>query len=107
MYRRSLGAFEASRCCGTNDVYMPITPMFHVHAWGCAICGDHDGAEAGYPGRYDPNSLVRLYRKENVTFSHCVPTILQMILNCEKAPNTDFDGWKMLIGGSALTLGVV
>ncbi|RBH53590.1 MULTISPECIES: fatty acid--CoA ligase [Pseudomonas] len=89
-----------------DDVYMPITPMFHVHAWGVPYVATLMGLKQVYPGRYEPNSLVRLYREENVTFSHCVPTILQMILGCEEAARTRLDGWKMLLGGSALTLGL-
>ncbi|WP_248802935.1 fatty acid--CoA ligase [Pseudomonas sp. MWU13-2100] len=89
-----------------DDVYMPITPMFHVHAWGVPYVATLMGLKQVYPGRYEPNSLVRLYREENVTFSHCVPTILQMILGCEEAAGTRLDGWKMLLGGSALTLGL-
>jgi fatty-acyl-CoA synthase len=64
------------------------------------------GIKQVYPGRYEPNTLVRLYREEKVTFSHCVPTILQMILGCDEAAQTDFNGWKMLLGGSALTQGI-
>ena len=29
-----MGSVDSVRLLGTNDVYMPITPMFHVHAWG-------------------------------------------------------------------------
>ncbi|MGV8916998.1 MAG: fatty acid--CoA ligase [Pseudomonas sp.] len=89
-----------------DDVYMPITPMFHVHAWGVPYVATMMGIKQVYPGRYEPNSLVRLYREEKVSFSHCVPTILQMILGCDEATRTDFDGWKMLLGGSALTQGI-
>lgn len=28
------GSIDSVRLLGSNDVYMPITPMFHVHAWG-------------------------------------------------------------------------
>jgi fatty-acyl-CoA synthase len=77
-----------------------------VHAWGVPYVATLMGIKQVYPGRYEPNSLVRLYREEKVTFSHCVPTILQMILNCDEAAQTRFDGWKMLLGGSALTLGI-
>ena len=30
-----------------DDVYMPITPMFHVHAWGFPYAATVDGREAG------------------------------------------------------------
>ncbi|MCY1408977.1 Long-chain-fatty-acid--CoA ligase [compost metagenome] len=85
---------------------MPITPMFHVHAWGVPYVATVMGIKQVYPGRYEPNSLVRLYRDEQVTFSHCVPTILQMLLDCKEAQTVDFSGWKMLLGGSALTQGM-
>jgi fatty-acyl-CoA synthase len=102
----TLGAYQGLPLLRSNDVYMPITPMFHVHAWGMPYVATLMGIKQVYPGRYEPNSLVRLYREEKVTFSHCVPTILQMILGCPEAAQTDFGGWKMLLGGSALTLGV-
>jgi fatty-acyl-CoA synthase len=90
----------------SGDVYMPITPMFHVHAWGVPYVATAMGLKQVYPGRYEPNTLVRLFREEGVSFSHCVPTILQMMLECAEGKRTDFTGWKMLLGGSALTLGL-
>ena len=92
----------ASRLMGNNDVYMPITPMFHVHAWGLPYAATMLGLKQVYPGRYDPELLVELWRKEKVTFSHCVPTILQMVLNAKAAQGHRFRGWKIVIGGSAL-----
>jgi fatty-acyl-CoA synthase len=102
----TLGVYQGLPLLRSDDVYMPITPMFHVHAWGVPYVATLMGLKQVYPGRYEPNSLVRLYREERVTFSHCVPTILQMILGCEAAADSRFDGWKMLLGGSALTLGI-
>ena len=32
-----------------DDVYMPITPMFHVHAWGFPVGGDARRRQAGLP----------------------------------------------------------
>ena len=97
-----MGSIDSVRLLGTNDVYMPITPMFHVHAWGVPYAATMLGLKQVYPGRYDPELLVELWRKEKVTFSHCVPTILQMVLNAKAAQGTDFAGWKIIIGGSAL-----
>ena len=102
----TFAAYEGQPLLRSNDVYMPITPMFHVHAWGVPYVATALGVKQVYPGRYEPNMLVRLFREEGVTFSHCVPTILQMMLDCEEGKRTDFAGWKMLLGGSALTLGL-
>ena len=97
-----LGSVDCVRLMGTDDVYMPITPMFHVHAWGVPYVATMLGIKQVYPGRYEPDMLVRLWETEKVTFSHCVPTILQMLLNCERGREKDFAGWRIIIGGSAL-----
>src|SRR5271168_1769487 len=85
-----------------DDVYMPITPMFHVHAWGFPWSATLAGVKQVYPGRYEPAMLVKLIKSEGVTFTHGVPTILQMLLNAAAAENVDLKGLKMVIGGSAL-----
>ena len=85
-----------------DDVYMPITPMFHVHAWGFPWSATLAGVKQVYPGRYEPAMLVKLIKNEGVTFTHGVPTILQMLLDAAAAENVDLKGLKMVIGGSAL-----
>jgi len=90
----------------SKDVYMPLTPMFHVHAWGMPYLASLLGLKQVYPGRYIPETIVGLIAKEGVTFSHSVPTILQMVLGCPAAANVDFSGFKMTIGGSALPRGL-
>lgn len=97
-----LGSLDSVRLLGTDDVYMPITPMFHVHAWGIPYVATMLGIKQVYPGRYEPDMLCQLIREEKVTFSHCVPTILQMMLNAPSAQGYDFAGLKVIIGGSAL-----
>jgi fatty-acyl-CoA synthase len=84
------------------DVYMPVTPMFHVHAWGLPYVATCLGVKQIYPGRYVPNALVDAIAREKVTFSHCVPTILQMILDTAKKRSMELAGWKVVIGGAAL-----
>ncbi len=85
-----------------GDVYMPVTPMFHVHAWGFPYVATTLGLKQVYPGRYSPDLLLDLIRREKVTFSHCVPTILQMILANPKSQDGVLNGWKVIIGGAAL-----
>jgi len=89
-----------------DDVYMPITPMFHVHAWGIPYLATMLGTKQVYPGRYEPETLLRLIRDEGVTFSHCVPTILHMLLSHPDIEQTDLSHWKVVIGGSALPRGL-
>ncbi len=94
-------AAKQGRFC-RDDVYMPITPMFHAHAWGMPWTATLSGVKQVYPGRYDPALLLKLIKTEGVTFTHGVPTILQMLLGAATAANTDLSGLKMLVGGSEL-----
>jgi len=89
-----------------GDVYMPVTPMFHVHAWGMPYVATVLGVKQVYPGRYVPDQLLKLVRDEGVTFSHCVGTILHMLLNSKAAEATDLSKWKVIIGGGALPQGL-
>ena len=89
-----------------GDVYMPITPMFHVHAWGLPYVATAMGVKQVYPGRYMPDTLLSLIKQEKVTFSHCVPTILHMLLTSPGASDFDWSRWKVVIGGSALPKGL-
>lgn len=91
---------------GRGDVYMPITPMFHVHAWGLPYVATMLGLKQVYPGRYQPDVLLQLIRREGVTFSHCVPTLLHLLLSSPQAAETDLSRWKVVIGGSALPRGL-
>lgn len=89
-----------------DDIYMPMTPMFHVHAWGMPYIATLMGMKQVYPGRYAPDALLRLIERERVTFSHSVPTVLHMVLSHPASAETDLRGWKVLVGGSALSRGL-
>jgi|HubBroStandDraft_1064217.scaffolds.fasta_scaffold00164_37 fatty-acyl-CoA synthase len=85
-----------------NDVYMPMTPMFHVHAWGVPYTATATGVKLVFAGRYSPELFVQLIKNEGVTFTHCVPTILQTLLSAPGAEDADFSKLKVIVGGSAL-----
>lgn len=99
---RAATAGEGHGRFNQSDIYMPITPMFHVHAWGVPFLATLLGVKQVYPGRYVPEVLLKLLVTEQVTFSHCVPTILQMLLGSEAVKKVDLSKWKVIIGGSAL-----
>lgn len=89
-----------------NDVYMPITPMFHVHAWGFPYIATFVGVKQVYPGKYAPATLLQLIKDQGVTFSHCVPTILHMLMNDPAFNDLDLSNWKVVIGGAAMPKGL-
>jgi len=101
----STAALGSAACQGRlhrEDIYMPLTPMFHVHAWGFPYIATMLGLKQVYPGMYQPDRLLRLIKNEGVTFSHCVPTILHMLLHHPLIDQVDLKRWKVVIGGSAL-----
>lgn len=99
----TLGTAVGQGSFNCQDVYMPLTPMFHVHAWGLPYVATMLGVKQVYPGRYVPDTLLDLIEREGVTFSHCVPTILHMLLRHPHAQRMDLSGWKLIIGGAAMS----
>ena len=90
----------------SSDVYMPLTPMFHVHAWGMPYLFTLMGTKQIYPGKYEPEMLLKLIVGQQVTFSHCVPTIIHMLVTSPVVKDLDLSRWKVAIGGSALPRGL-
>ena len=99
----ALGTPETQGRVHQGDVYMPLTPMFHVHAWGLPYVATALGIKQVYPGKYVPDLLLELINREGVTFSHCVPTILHMLLKSPLIERIDLSRWKVIIGGAALS----
>lgn len=102
----TLGMLPDKQGVSYGDVYMPMTPMFHVHAWGFPFTATMVGLKQVYPGRYAPDTLLDLIINEKVSITHCVPTILQMVLKEAQDRGKSFGGLKMIIGGSRLTEGL-
>jgi fatty-acyl-CoA synthase len=101
----SVGALASPAVQGRlhrDSVYMPLTPMFHVHAWGIPYMATYLGIKQVYPGKYVPAVLLKLLITHKVTFSHCVPTILNMLLKAPEAAEFDLSNWTVIIGGAAL-----
>ncbi len=101
-----LCAYDSQANISSSDVYMPITPMFHVHAWGMPYLMTLLGAKQVYPGRYEPEMLLKLIVGEKVTYSHCVPTIMNMLVTSPDIKDLDLRDWKVIIGGSSLSKGL-
>jgi fatty-acyl-CoA synthase len=90
----------------SGDVYMPLTPMFHVHAWGFPYLATLLGAKQVYGGRFDAARVLELIARERVTFSHGVPTVIQMVMDAADIRGVDLLGWKINTGGMALPRGL-
>ncbi|MCY7351437.1 MAG: fatty acid--CoA ligase [Cytophagaceae bacterium] len=93
----------AAACRINNaDVYMPLTPFFHVHAWGFPFLATMLNMKQVFVGKFEPEMTLKLFMQHKPTLSHCVPTILQMFVSHPATQAVDMSGWKVIIGGSAL-----
>jgi fatty-acyl-CoA synthase len=88
-----------------HEVVMPVVPMFHVLSWGIPHASVMVGAKLVLPGPHlDPESLLDLCEREQVTLSAGVPTawlgVLQLLDRKEReyrlAP-----GLRIPVGGAA------
>jgi acyl-CoA synthetase (AMP-forming)/AMP-acid ligase II len=89
--------------CNVCDTVLPITPMFHVNAWGMPYTVCMVGAKIVFAGpELDGKSLHTLMECEGVTMATGVPTVWQGLLSYLEANHLKFSTLKRtLIGGSA------
>ncbi|MEM6899039.1 MAG: AMP-binding protein, partial [Pseudomonadota bacterium] len=89
---------------GSEDVVMPVVPMFHANAWGIAFSCPATGANMVMPGaQMDGASIYELLDTEKVSITAAVPTVWLGLLtylqeNQLKLPHLK----KVIIGGSAV-----
>ncbi|OYU00519.1 MAG: long-chain fatty acid--CoA ligase [Burkholderiales bacterium PBB1] len=88
---------------GSRDVVLPVTPMFHVNAWGVPFAAPMVGAKLVFPGpRLDGASLHELMESERVTFTAGVPTVwLGLITHMKKLGLSFSTLRRTVIGGAA------
>ena len=88
-----------------SDAIMPIVPMFHVNGWNLPYVSALVGAKQVLPGPHlDPESLLDLLAREDVTFTGAVPTLwLGMVEALRREPGR----WRLsprlrlVVGGAA------
>jgi fatty-acyl-CoA synthase len=100
----ALGASQGPVKFGSNDVLMPLVPFFHVHSWGVPYSAGLLGQKVVLAGRYEVANILETMAREGVTFSHLVPTVLNMVLSYQQIENyrDALSRWKIVVGGSAL-----
>ncbi len=88
-----------------NDTLLPLAPMFHANAWGVPYTAVMTGAKLVLLGpNVDPEGILDLMLKEQVTIASAVPTVWIGVLDAlEKNPGR----WKferqvrVISGGTA------
>ena len=89
----------------SNDVVLPVVPLFHVNAWGVPYSTLMVGSKLVFPGPKmgDGEALYELMESEQVNVALGVPTVwLGLLQYCEKAGKTLNSLDRTVIGGAAV-----
>jgi fatty-acyl-CoA synthase len=66
----SLSAIDRTCSLNNSDVYMPLTPFFHVHGWGFPYVATMLCMKQVYVGKFEPEMAIKLFVQHQPTFSH-------------------------------------
>jgi len=89
----------------SNDVVLPVVPLFHVNAWGVPYSTLMVGSKLVFPGPKmgDGEALYELLETEKVTVAAGVPTVwLALLQYCEQNGKTLNALQRTIIGGAAV-----
>jgi len=88
-----------------HEVVMPVVPMFHVLSWGIPHAAAMVGAKLVLPGPHlDPQSILDLCEREQVTLTTGVPTVWLGVLQLLDRKEREYKlapGLRIGVGGSA------
>jgi acyl-CoA synthetase (AMP-forming)/AMP-acid ligase II len=97
-------------CIGmsSNDVIMPVVPLFHANGWGMAYTAPMVGASLVMPGRdMSPAGIYEMLDMD-VTLSAAVPTVWLGLLQHLRAKGLRLDTvQRVVIGGSSCPRAVI
>ncbi|MBN9050281.1 MAG: long-chain-fatty-acid--CoA ligase [Rhizobiales bacterium] len=98
-----MAALPDSKGLRSNDVCMPVVPLFHANGWSLAFSTPMVGSTFVLPGaKMDGPSIYELLDTYKVTFTAAVPTVWLMLLQHMEANNLKLPYLKrVVIGGSA------
>ena len=88
----------------SQDVVLPVVPMFHINAWCLPYAALIGGAKLVLPGpKLDGASLFELMESEKVTISAGVPTIWMGLVQHLESQGLKFSTLRRTgVGGSAM-----
>lgn len=95
--------FASTMNLKTDDIVLPVVPMFHVNAWGIPYSAPIAGAPLVMPGaKLDGASLFELMDASKVTLALGVPTVWMGLLDhMDKLGRKPNGLERVLIGGAA------
>jgi fatty-acyl-CoA synthase len=64
-----------------TDTILHLPPFFHGLGWMLPFFGTLLGCKQVLPGRYDGKVILELIKREKVTYTAGVPTLLMLFIN--------------------------
>jgi fatty-acyl-CoA synthase len=101
----ALGALSIdSHGVSRDAVVLPLTPMFHLMAWGFPYSAGLAAATLVLGGReHSPEALADLIERERVTLSAGIPTFWVRLIDALEDPSRDFSALRRVLSGGAAT----
>ena len=88
----------------SDDVVLPVVPMFHANAWGMPYACGLVGADLVLTNRFlQPAVIARLIEEQHVTLALAVPTIWIDMLRHADEHRPDLSSLRMVPCGGAAT----
>ncbi len=87
-----------------GEVVLPLTPMFHLMAWGFPYSAALAPAALVLGGRDNsPAALAALIERERVTLAAGIPTFWVRLIEALEDPARDFSALRRVLSGGAAT----
>ena len=88
----------------SDDVVLPVVPMFHANAWGMPYACGLVGADLVLTNRFlQPAVIASLVEQQHVTLALAVPTIWMDLLRYADEHHPDLSSLRMVPCGGAAT----
>ena len=88
----------------SDDIVLPVVPMFHANAWGMPYACGLVGADLVLANRFlQPSVIASLIEQQRVTLALAVPTIWMDLLNYADEHHPDLSSLRMVPCGGAAT----
>jgi fatty-acyl-CoA synthase len=93
----------------SDDVVLPVVPMFHANTWGMPYACALVGADLVLTNRFlQPDMIARLIQEQRVTLALAVPTIWMDLLRYADEHRPDLSSLRMVpCGGAATPRGLI
>ncbi|MFG1390510.1 AMP-binding protein [Acidiplasma aeolicum] len=99
-----LGMFPSPASLNHNDTILSLIPFYHIWSWGSAFHAAYLGSSYVLTGKYSPDNVISMIKRNKVTWINAVPTMVYDLISHDV--NDDLNGIKMLIGGSPVSNGI-